>query len=341
MKYKGGLEMVDLASRRQFLKGGTAVAAGAAAGVLSPFGSFAAAPAPVRWASLMPGFTVLVTEFIRHHKLDEKNGFRLGAPTEYTTVPTYYGDFVAGNYDVCIGSWDSFATRYLGQVPIKLLCTITTAEMICILAARDTGKALDGLKGKVLAAPQSTGTYRIAQAVLREHVGLDIETWMRVQNVTNPAASVTLLRTRSADAALSWEPNVASGMAADKDLRVIFNAGQTYREKTGADLPYFGVAVRSELLAKDPAIAARLNGVFKQCVDGIMGNVPDAVKIVGDRTGFAPAVLQEAITSGRLRFVFNTMTDPAARAGVTAAAQFFARNELLSGVPDGGFFIQS
>jgi NitT/TauT family transport system substrate-binding protein len=332
--------MIDVVSRRRLLKAGMAAAASAAVGpvLLAPAGARAADP--IRWASLTPGFTMLVTEYIRHHRMDEKNGFTLAPPIEYTSVPTYYGDFVAGNYDVCIGSWDTFATRYLGQVPIRLLCTFTTAEMICILSPQGGVKDIQGLKGKVLAAPQSTGTYRIMQAVLREFHKVEIEALARVQNVTNPAASVSLLRARSADAALTWEPNVTNGMADDKDLRVIANAGTVYRERTGAELPYFGVAVRQDLLARDAGMAARLNAVFQQCVDGIMSNVPEAVKIVGDRTGFAPTVLQEAITSGRLRFVFNSAADPDFRRTMTMAAEFFARNSLLPKIPDSGFYVQ-
>lgn len=329
------------ATRRDVLRAGLAGAAAATAGPLALRIPSALAADPVRWASLQPGFTVLLTEFIRYHKLDEKNGFKLAEPIVYTSVPTYYGDFVAGNYDVCIGSWDSFAARYLSSVPIKLLCNVSTASMICILAPKEGAKSVPELRGKVLAAPQSTGTYRIARAVAREYLGFDLEAETKVQNVTNPAASVSLLRARSADAALSWEPNITNGMYEDKDLRIIYNAGDVYREKTGKALPYFGVAIRNSLLEKDPKIAARVNGAFKDCVDGIMGDVPAAVRIVGERTGFPPKVLEEAITSGRLRFVFGSMADAEERKTLTAAAEFFTRNKLLPSVPDQAFFVQA
>src|SRR3974377_236716 len=151
----------------------------------------AAAAGAGRCASLPPGFPVLLTEYIRYHELDEKHGFKFAEPTVYTSVPTYYGDFDAGNYDVCIGSWDSFAVRYAGGGPIKLLCAVTTAEMISILARKDGPKNVAGLKGKVLAAPQSTGTYRMTKAVVKDFLGFDLEAAATVQNVTNPAAAVT------------------------------------------------------------------------------------------------------------------------------------------------------
>ena len=318
---------------------GSAATLVAAAG-LAPIGGrgVAHATGPVRSASLTPGFTVLVTEYIRYHKLDEKNGFKLAEPINYTSVPTYYGDFVAGNYDVCIGSWDTFATRYLSGVPIRLLCNISTAQMINIVAPKGGAKTVEELRGKTLAAPQSTGTYRMVRAVVQDVLGVDVEKDMKVQNVTNPATSVTLLRARSVEGALSWEPNITNVMKDDPDLHVIFNAGDAYKTKYGQDLPYFGVGVTASLLGKDAKIAGRLNGVFKDCIEGILADVPGAVKIVGERTGFSPAVLQEAISSRRLSFKFSSMRDEAGRQSVLAASKFLAAHKLLSSVPDEKMF---
>ena len=324
-------------TRRDFVR--TAATIGATAGLAPIIGRTSASAAEaVRWASLTPGFTVLVTEYIRYHKLDQKNGFKLAEPINYTSVPTYYADFVAGNYDVCIGSWDTFATRYLSRVPIKLLCNIPTAQMINIMAPKDGAKSVADLRGKTLAAPQSTGTYRMVRAVVQDVLDIDIEKDMKVQNVTNPATSVTLLRAGSVEGALSWEPNITNVMKAAPNLHVIFNAGDAYKSKYGNDLPYFGIGVTDALLKKDPKVAERLNGVFKDCIEGILADVPGAVKIVGERTGFAPAVLQEAISSRRLSFKFSSMRDEAGRKSVMTAAQFLAKHKLLSSVPDKGFF---
>ncbi len=324
-------------SRRDLMR--SAVMLGAGAGLAPVFGRAAAyASEPVRWASLTPGFTVLVTEYIRYHKLDVKNGFTLAEPINYTSVPTYYGDFVAGNYDVCIGSWDTFAARYLSRVPIKLLCNISTAQMINIMAPKDGAKTVADLRGKTLAAPQSTGTYRMVRAVVQDVLNVDIEKDMRVQNVTNPATSVTLLRAGSVEGALSWEPNITNVMKDAPNLHVIFNAGDVYKSKYKQDLPYFGVGITDSLLKKDPKIGERLDGVFRDCIDGILADVPGAVKVVGERTGFAPDVLQEAISSRRLSFKFSSMRDEAGRQSVTTAAKFLVAHKLLPSVPDKDFF---
>ncbi|WP_018699309.1 ABC transporter substrate-binding protein [Amorphus coralli] len=332
--------MIGTINRRHFLGGSLGLAAAATVpGIgLSPA---LAAGEPVSWASLQPGFTVLITEFIRHHKLDEKNGFTLAPPQVYTSVPTYYGDFVSGNYDVCIGSWDSFAVRYLGSVPIRYVCSITTGQMINILSKKDGITSIDDIRGKTIAAPQSTGTYRVTLAVLKEFLGIDLEKEATVQNVTNPAASVALLRAGSADAALTWEPNVTNGLYEDDRLQILLNVGDTYTKNTDAKLPYFGVAVRDELLQRDPGIGAKLNGVFKDCINGILGDVDAAVAIVGERTGYKPAVLKEAISSGRLSFAFASMSDESGRAIFDTAAEFFVKNGLLPEVPGSGFLVQS
>lgn len=309
-----------------------------------PLASYAVAqtqPASVRWATVTPSFAALVVEFIRYHKLDEKHGFTFGTPTAYTSVPTYYADFDVGNYDVCVGSWDGFAAHYLGGVPIKYLCTITTAEGINILSSsRDGLKSVDDLAGKVVAALQQTGAYRMARAVLKEFHNFDLDKQAQIQNVLNPAAAVSLLRAGSAQAALTYEPNVSNGIIQDPSLQVLFNVGASYAQATGQPLPYFGVAVRRDLLDRNPGIGARINDVFRDCIADILGDVPSAVKTVGERTGFAPEVIAEAINSKRLSFKYSSMTDPAARKATQAAIDFCARNGVITSKPDDGFFFE-
>ena len=324
-------------SRRNFLKlsalGGACVALGA-----SPFGSARAASrmSEASWANLVPGFTTLVTDFIEAKRLDVKHNLKLAKPITYTSVPTYYGDFVAGSYDVCIGSWDSFATRYLTGVPIQLVCTITTADMINILAP--AGKTIKNLVGRVIAAPQSTGTYRLTRALIQELYDMDIEKAMTVQNVANPAASVTLLMAGRAEAGLSWEPNISSGLLQGSNLDITFNAGQEYKSRAGLDLPYFGVAVRKAAIERDPAIVGRLNETFKECLVGIMSAPEEAIKIAGERTGTPPEVMRLALSSGRLAFKHGPMNDANARRAVEQAAVFLAKHQLLPRPVDDGFF---
>ena len=327
----------ELRSRRSFLAVslGSVAVAGSAICVPSMARSQGSS---LKWANLAPGFTTLITDYMIAKGLDKSNGLSLGKPTSYTAVTTYYNDFVAGNYDVCIGSWDTIAARYLQGVPLQYVCTITTANMINIITRGGGAATVKALEGKTLAAPQSTGTYRMMRALIKELEGFDIETSTKIQNVDNPAAPVTLLMANRADAALSWEPNISAGLKRVPDMKVIYSAGVEYRKKFNVDLPYFGVAVRKEAAARDPQLVARLNKAFADCLAGITGNVEEAVSIAGANSGIPADVLRIAISSGRLQFKHVSMSDESGKQTLRAAGDFLTRNGLLPRALDNGFF---
>ncbi|MEP9349141.1 PhnD/SsuA/transferrin family substrate-binding protein [Xanthobacter sp. KR7-225] len=334
--------VVDHLTRRTFLGAsfGASLAGGAigVAGRAAP--AFAQAAAPVRWASLAPGFTILVVQYILAQKLAEKHGVPLAAPTQYTAVSTYYNDFAAGNYDVCIGSWDTFAARQQAGVPIEMLCSITTADMIYIVTGDPAVTDVASLKGKTLAAAQSTGTFRMVAALIKELNGIELGKDVTIQGVDNPAAAMTLVMANRAEAGLSWEPNVTAALMRDAKLRPLFNAGESYRKATGLELPYFGVAVRRELAEKNPDLARRVRAMFEDCLARINADPKQAVAVAGQNSGFPQEVLAEAITSRRLRFQFGSMASAEGRATVTKASAFLARNGLLQKPVDDGFFFK-
>lgn len=325
----------ESATRRDVLK--SALVGGAAAVLPSSLALPAKAADPVKWAMLTPGLSVVLTEVIRHYKLDEKNGFKLTEPTIYTSIATYYADLVSGSYDVCLGTWDTFAARYLAGVPVKLACIVSTAQVMGVLAKKGV-KSVTELKGKTIAAPQSTGTYRIARAIMKEVLDFELEKEVTVQNVTNPAASVALLRAGSAEGALSWEPNISRGLVEDPSLDVVFNAGQVYKEKFGTELPFFGICVRNELLDKNPKIAGQLAGMYRDCVKIIVDDPKAAVAAVGDKSGVGANVLQEALSSKRMHLEFMSPSDASTRKTLTEASRFLARNKLLNSPIDENFF---
>jgi NitT/TauT family transport system substrate-binding protein len=327
--------------RRQLLQaaaaqGLTLGVAGAAISMSSP--ALAQPMASLKWANLTPGFTILITEYVMAKGLDKKFGLDLGKPTSYTAVSTYYNDFVAGNFDVCMGSWDTFAARYMTGVPMQLVCAITTGNMINILTPKDGPKTIKEMEGKIFAAPQSTGTYRMTRALIKELQGFDIEAQTKIQNVDNPAAAVTLVMANRAEAGLSWEPNISAALKRVPDMRVLYNAGEEYKKKTGLDLPFFGVAVKKDMLAKDPSLARKIDDMFRECIRGITGNVDEAVKIGGSKSGIPADVLATAISSGRLQLKHISMSDEAGRNSVRTAAEFLARNKALPRTVDDGFF---
>lgn len=332
--------MGHLVDRRTLLRAGLCAGAGAMAGF--PLRAARAQGDAVRWAYLVPGFTVLIARYMQQKKLGDAPGVGLAAPSEYATVSTYYNDFAAGNYDVCIGSWDVFAQRFEAGVPIRMLCTITTASMISILTGEPAVKGIPDLKGKTLAAPQSTGTFRMVSSLIKERYSLELGRDINIQGVDNPASSMTMVLANRADAGLSWEPNISSAMARRKDLSLIFNAGDAYREISGGgELPYFGIAVRRELAERDPERVRRIRAAFEAAINGIIADPKEAVSLVADSAGAPAPVLLDALTSKRLSFRFGSMASAEERAQMTKAGEFLKRNGLLKQSIDPGFFIAS
>lgn len=325
-------------SRRVLLKAASAWAPASVLGVGLASAGGVSAQTGLKWANLSPGFTTLLTDYIVAKGLDKSNNLQLGKPTAYTAVTTYYNDFVAGNYDVCIGSWDTFASRYIAGVPMQYVCSVTTGNMINIVTQAKGPATIQDIKGKTLAAPQSTGTYRMMRAVVKELAGIDLETYAVVQNVDNPAASVTLVMANRADAGLTWEPNVSVGLKRVPDMRVLYNAGEEYRRRVNLDLPYFGVAVRKEAVARDPQLVARLNKAFAESIEGINARTQDAVTIAGANSGIPADVLTTAIASKRLEFKHVSMQNEQGRRSILSANEFLVRNGALTKLVDNGFF---
>jgi NitT/TauT family transport system substrate-binding protein len=318
--------------RRFVLAGGCAALVGGQTNSLR-------AEAPAQWAYLKPGFTTLVIQYIRKMGLAQKNGVTLADPTEYSAVSTYYNDFSAGNYDICIGSWDVFAARYQAGVPLLFLCTITTSDMIFVLTGDNTVKTVEDMKGKTLAAAQSTGTYRLVSALVKERYGLELGKDVEIQGVDNPAAAMTLVMADRATAGLSWEPNITAALHRRPDLRTIFNAGQVYREMTQLELPYFGVAVSRDWAKRNPALVAGVRQTFADAINGINLKPQDAVDAAGAGSGFEPAIMTDAIASRRLNFSFASMAEPKNRASLMKAGDFMQRYGLLTKPLDEGFFV--
>jgi len=328
-------------SRRAYLKAMSAMALSPALGWSAIPQAFAQGSSPaLKWGTMAgtSNFSRLVIDYMLAKGIDKANDLRLGKPVLYSNVTTYYNDFTAGNYDIGMGSWDTWASRYLAAVPLQYVCSVTTGSLINIVVQGQGPANIQGLKGKTLAAPQSTGTYRMMRATIKELTGIDIESHMVVQNVDNPSAAMMMVMADRADACLAWEPIISDGIKRAPTLRVLYNAGQEYRRKFGLDLPYFGVAIRKEAIARDPTVVTRLNKAFAQCIEGIVNNIDEAVSIASADSGIPADVLKMAIASKRLEFKYASMQTEEGRRTIRVANEFLVRNGALAKVVDDGFF---
>lgn len=322
-------------SRRTVL--GAALTAGAGL-VAAPTVLRAQTKPEIRCATATPGFTTVFYDVIRDRKLDDKHGFKLGDPVLNASIGTLFNDFVANGSDLIIASWDPILTRYHGGVPCRLLCTLMTADMIGIVAAKNGPKSIADLKGKTIAAPQQSGVYRMTRAMIKDIDGTDIETVAQVQNADNPAQGVTLVIADRADAAVAWEPMISNGMQRRPDLGVIYSAGEAFRTKAGADLPYFCVNVRQEILAANPDLAKNLNAAFAEAVALIDGEFDSIAAKYAARTKIDVETLKVARASGRFKMSYGAASDPKIQQTVTTASEILARQGVLARKAEPGFF---
>lgn len=291
-----------------------------------------------KWATATPGFTVVFYDYIRDNKLDQKYGLRFPEPILNSSIGTLFNDFVAGSYELMIASWDPILVRQQAGVPCQLLCTLMTADMIGIVATKSGPARVADLKGKIVAAPQQSGVYRMTRAFLKEFDNVDIEAVAQVQNADNPAQGVTLVIADRADAAVAWEPMISSGMVRRPDLNVIYNAGDVFRARTSLDLPYFCVNVRKELLARAPDMAVKLNAMFAECVAGIDANFDQVADKYAARALIDASVLKAAKKAGRLRFKYAAASDPLTQKTITTASEILVRQGVLTKPADAAFF---
>jgi NitT/TauT family transport system substrate-binding protein len=319
--------------RRAVLGGAVAMGAWAA---MAPTVLRAQDRPAIRCATATPGFTTVFYDVIRDRKLDEKHGFRLEEPVLNASIGTLFNDFVAGSSDLIIASWDPVLTRYQAGVPCQLLCTLMTADMIGIVATKSGPQSVAALQGKMIAAPQQSGVYRMTRAMIKELSGQDIETSAQVQNADNPAQGVTLVIADRADAAVAWEPMISSGMQKRGDIGVIFSAGQAFRDKTGADLPYFCVNVRKEILTG--GMAEKLNAAFAECVSIINAEFEAIAAKYAARTRIDAETLKIAKASGRFKFAYGAANDPKVQAAIVTASEMLTKQGVLSRKAEAGFF---
>ena len=323
-------------TKRQMLVGTAGLAATAT--FSTPSILRAAEPVAVSCATATPGLTVVFYDYIRDNKLDAKHGIKLGEPVLNSSIGTLFNDFVAGSSDLIIASWDPVLTRYQAGVPCQLLCTLMTADMIGVVAVKGGPKSAAELKGKVIAAPQQSGVYRMTRALILDLEGLDIETAAKVQNADNPAQGVTLVIADRADAAVAWEPMITAGMKRRPDLEVIYSAGGAFREKTELDLPYFCVNARREILASAPDMSKRLNAMFAECIAAIEANSDGIAERYAARTLIDAETVKTAKTAGRLRFKYTAASDPMTQKTLSVASEILVRRGVLTRAVEAGFF---
>jgi NitT/TauT family transport system substrate-binding protein len=311
--------MTESLRRADFLRA-TASAAAAAAAAATGFPAVIGAQTipKISYGDLYSGVTGIISSNLAAKHFDQKHGVDMSNLLPYTSVSTYYNDFAAGTFDVAMGSWDFFVDMQNRGVPIKIVCTVTTADMINIIAGPGI-KSVNDLVGKSCSAVVGSGSFEMSRAVVRDVAKVDLDKQVQMQNAPNPAGCIALLQSGSANAALSWEPVISNAIAEMPTLRPIFNLGHAYRQATGGVLPYFTVAVRNDALAKSPGLGQKIAGIFGDTIAYINHDTADAFATAAPKTGLSAAVMQSGYSAKRLVFESYAMSNPSGLKVVTSA----------------------
>lgn len=325
--------MTSHISRRVFLKGAAATAL-----VGTPYVTRGAELIPLRTATLAGGWTNLTNSLLLEKGFDRQNGLKFSVFNTYTSVRQYYADFVQGNIQVGVGTWDFFAKVYMKGVPIRLVGVISTGSLAGFFAGPDGPNSLDELKGRTLAAMQASGTYQMTKTWVKEFANIAFEKDVNVQNVPNPPATIALVAGKRADAALTWEHSLSTGLHKIKGSKVFLNVNTFYRKHTGRDMPYFCIAIRSDAIkVSPPGTVAKVAQTYAAQMNWIHANEEEFAQRA--RTiKLDPAILRTALGSGRMRFKMRSMAEAKHREDVMFAANILTKAGTFPKKLDEGFF---
>ncbi|BBU57243.1 hypothetical protein KU6B_35080 [Mameliella alba] len=278
------------------------------------------------YATLKTGVSVIINENLKAKRPDLDNGLEIDITNEYTSVSSYYSDFISGTFELGIGAWDTYLRMHRKSVPAKMATTFTTGDMINIVSRQDGPSSVEGLHGKSLSGIAASGAFNMCKSAIANIYGMKLGKDVVVQNVPSPAQAMTLLMAQNVDAALSWEPNVSAAMAKIDTLRPIFNLGDEYHAATGKVLPYFGCAVRDEAIERDGDIAGKVHATFAQLMDQINADPMEAFTIAAPHLNLDPEVLMGAHEAGRLKFESYSMLADTGRDLIRQAQAFIDKD---------------
>ena len=314
-------------SRRKLLKGAGALAGATA--LARPGLVGAQETARVSYVTLATGFNVILNETMAAKRYDLKHGVNIDVINSYVSVTNYYNDFTAGTFELGIGSWDTWAARYLAGVPIKLICTVNNYDILYFVAKKGGPATIDDLRGKTIAATLSSGAYRLTKFAMSQFHKLEAERDYKVQNAESPAAAVAFTMGGNVDAGLTWEPNISVGMEREPSLTTIYNLGEDYRKNAGLTVPYFSFALRNEAEKRHPGVSARISAAMEECIAAVVANVDEAVALAAPKMKVSEAALKTAFTSKRLTFEAASMQSARGKDTVMKAADYLAKNGVL------------
>lgn len=274
--------------------------------------------------------------YITTKGIDRKHGVAIDDTKTFPSVAAYYQEFFQGNADLSLGTWDSYADRHLAGVPIQMVCTLTRGDVAMVVVNEDAGvQKIADLKGKTMAVPTGTGTYRMATVFFREFYQLEMNRDIDIMNVPNPSVGAQYVGLKRADAGLGWEPAISIAMHRAKNMRVLTTMQEIFKANTGHSLYYFALAMRTEKLKAHPGLGRKIVAIFQEGAREIAANPEDAMAVAAKTIEVDREALVAGIQSGRLAFDVRAADDPVAAADLRFQLDFMTKHGVFKArVPD-------
>ncbi len=268
--------------------------------------------------------------------IDKKHGVAIDDTKAFASVATYYQEFFQGNADLSLGTWDSYADRHLAGVPVQMVCTLTRSDIAMVVVDEGAGiQKIADLKGKTLAVPTGTGTYRMANVFFREFYKLEFNKDINILNVPNPSVGAQYVGVKRSDAALGWEPAVSIAMHRAKNMKVLATMEEIFKSNTGHSLYYFALAMRSEKLKAHPGLGRKIATIFAEGAKEITANPEEALTLAARTIEVDKAAMVAGIQSGRLRFEVRPADDPVVVRDMRYQLDFMTKHGVFKDrVPD-------
>ncbi len=287
-------------------------------------------PIQIRSPLVGAGATSLVLRYVVAKGIDRKHGIALDVSKTYESMVTYYQDFFQGSHDVVIGTWDTIAMRYLAGAPVRMIGTFAQANIASIVVRTESDiQSVRDLRGKLVAVPTGTGTYRMSQAFFAKFFNLEFGKDIQILNVPGGTQGPTYVGAKRADAALSWEPAISIAMYRAKNMRVLTTMGRIFKDHTGHDLFYYIVAMRTEKLKSVPGVATKIVAMLQDAAQQFEASPDEALTLAAKELEIDREAMLDGLKSRRLTFDVRPATDPAVVTAMRVQLDFMTEQGLF------------
>jgi NitT/TauT family transport system substrate-binding protein len=229
-------------------------------------------PVKVRLGDLAQSLNAVASNTMVQQGFDKKHGIAV----EYTVYPTLDGLFTAirsKQVDVGFGGWTAFAQFRSKNFPVTMFFPVGRGVTLDVIAPKgSTYKTLGDLKGKKVGSyAGAAGTATVLFRVLASrYYGYDPAKTNDLQ-YAGPGLMPTLVQKNEVAAALLFDPLAAKAIATGP-FRSIANLADVYKEKTGDDFLWIGVASNDDFIAAQPAALSAFVRAWLESVAYVKAN---------------------------------------------------------------------